>query len=119
CTVAIAGIEPRETGVRVRVACGGHLPPIVTRHDAAPAEIACRGTLLGVEPDVRVITEDVDLGVGDGLVLYTDGVLDARAPDTTLTSANIMEVLADAGDESPQETAWRLHDAAVAEAAAP
>src|SRR6185436_15098145 len=104
---------------RLRVACGGHLPPIVTRRDGAPSEIACRGTLLGVEPDVRVVAEEIELGVGDGLVLYTDGVLDAAAPDATLTSRHLVELLAGAGDESPQETAWRLHDAAVAGADAP
>jgi PAS domain S-box-containing protein len=119
CTVALAAVEPRATGVRVRVACGGHLPPIVTRRDAAPSETTCRGTLLGVEPDVRVLAEEIDLGVGDGLVLYTDGVLDASAPDATLTSGQLVELLADVGTESPQDTAWRLHDAAVAGAPSP
>ena len=37
CTVALAAIEPGSRHVRVRVACGGHLPPIVTRRDEAPA----------------------------------------------------------------------------------
>ena len=119
CTVALAAIEPRAAGVRLRVACGGHLPPIVTRRDGPPSEIGCRGTLLGVEPDVRVVAEELDLDEGDGLVLYTDGVLDAGAPDATLTSRNLVDLLAEAGGESPQETAGRLHDAAVAGAAAP
>jgi PAS domain S-box-containing protein len=119
CTVALAAVEPGGDRVRVRVACGGHLPPIVTRRDDVPSEVACRGTLLGVEADVRVVTEDLDLGVGDGLVLYTDGVLDAGAPAATLTAGDLVALLADAEAASPHEVAQVLHDAAVAGAAAP
>jgi CHASE3 domain sensor protein len=119
CTVALAAIEPGAAGVRVRVACGGHLPPIVTRRDAAPAEVACRGTLLGVEEDIRAVVEEVGLGIGDGLVLYTDGVLDAGAPDTTLTADHLVRLLAGAGPGSPYDLAWMLHDAAVGDAPAP
>jgi PAS domain S-box-containing protein len=119
CTVALAAIGPGGGRVRARVACGGHLPPIITRRDGAPAEVACRGTLLGVEQDVRVVVDEVDLGHGDGLVLYTDGVLDASAPDTTLTAEHLVGLLADAGAGSPHDLAWLLHDAAVADATAP
>jgi PAS domain S-box-containing protein len=119
CTVALAAIEPGARGVRVRVACGGHLPPIVTRRDEAPAEVACRGTLLGVEEEIDVVCEDLELGLGDGLVLYTDGVLDAAAPSTTLTAAHLVALLADAPDASPHDLAWRLHDAAVGDADTP
>jgi len=119
CTVALAGIEVGGDAVRVRVACGGHLPPIVTRRDAAPAEIACRGTLLGVEEDIRAPVEELELAAGDGLVLYTDGVLDAGAPARTLTAADIVALLADAGAGSPQQMADAVHDAAVGGAGAP
>jgi PAS domain S-box-containing protein len=119
CTVALAGIEVGGDAVRVRVACGGHLPPIVTRRDAAPAEIACRGTLLGVQEEIRVVVEEVELAVGDGLVLYTDGVLDAGAPARTLTATDLVELLAEAGARSPQEVAETIHDAAVGAGGAP
>jgi CHASE3 domain sensor protein len=69
CTVALAAIEPRPDGVGVSIACGGHLPPIVTRRTDAPVEIACRGTLLGIEENVRIAAQRLELGVGDGLVL--------------------------------------------------
>jgi serine phosphatase RsbU (regulator of sigma subunit) len=119
CTVALAAIEPRADSVAVRIACGGHLPPIVTRRADVPAEIACRGTLLGVEPDVRIGTQELDLNVGDGLVLYTDGVLDAGAPAATLTAEQLVALLAEAGGGSPQEVADLLHRAAVDGAHAP
>ena len=118
CTVALAGIEVGGDRVRVRIACGGHLPPIVTRRAAAPAEVACRGTLLGVEEDIHVVVEELDLAVGDGLVLYTDGVLDAGAPARTLTTRDLVALLAGAGWGSPQEMADAIHDAAVGDGAA-
>jgi serine phosphatase RsbU (regulator of sigma subunit) len=119
CTVALAGIEVGVDRVRVRIACGGHLPPIVTRRDAPPAEVACRGTLLGVEEDIHVVVQDVELAVGDGLVLYTDGVLDAGAPARTLTADDVLKILADSGATSPQEMANAIHDAAVGGDGAP
>ena len=119
CTVALAAIEPGSRPVRVRIACGGHLPPILTRRDEAPAEVACRGTLLGVEEEIDVVCEDLELGLGDGLVLYTDGVLDAAAPITTLTASHLLALLAEAADASPHDMAWRLHDAAVGGAEKP
>jgi len=119
CTVALAAIEPRGDGVAVRIACGGHMPPIVTRRTDAPVEIACRGTLLGVEENVRIATQELDLGVGDGLVLYTDGVLDARAPAATLTAQHLVALLAEAGAGSPQDVADVLHRAAVGATQAP
>jgi len=85
----------------------------VTRRHAAPTEVACRGTLLGVEEDIHVVVEEIELAAGDGLVLYTDGVLDAGAPARTLTPRDLVAVLAGSGARSPQEMADALHDAAV------
>jgi CHASE3 domain sensor protein len=113
CTVAVAGIEVGGERVRVRIACGGHLPPIVTRRDAAPAEIACRGTLLGVQEDIRTVVEELELAVGDGLVLYTDGVLDAGAPARSLTARDLVGLLAESAAGTPQELADAIHAAAV------
>jgi PAS domain S-box-containing protein len=119
CTVALVGVEVVGARVRVRVACGGHLPPIVTRHDDVPEEVACRGTLLGIEEDIRVVVQELELAAGDGLVLYTDGVLDAAAPARTLTARDLVALLAEASGGSPQAMADALHDAAVGGAAAP
>jgi serine phosphatase RsbU (regulator of sigma subunit) len=56
--------------------------------------------------------------VGDGLVLYTDGVLDAGAPARTLTPRDLVALLAGAGWGSPQEMADAIHEAAVGDGAA-
>ena len=117
CTIAVATVEPGAAATRVRVACGGHLPPIVTRRDVAPSEVACRGQLLGIEPEISVSSEELLLGAGDGLVLYTDGVLDASAPTAALTAGDLVTLLAQVGGAAPQDVARAVHDVAVGRSA--
>jgi hypothetical protein len=62
---------------------------------------------------------DLLLTHGDGLVLYTDGVLDARAPEAGLTAHDLVALLAAAGAGSPQQVADVLHRAAVGASQAP
>lgn len=41
-------------------------------------EITTRGMLLGIKPEVRYFDESIELGAGDKVILYTDGLVDAR-----------------------------------------
>jgi serine phosphatase RsbU (regulator of sigma subunit) len=66
---------------RVEVATAGHYPPVVGyqgHYESLPVESQL---VLGVEKDSRYPTEVFDLLGGASLVLYTDGVIDARSPD--------------------------------------
>ena len=66
---------------RVEVATAGHYPPVVGyrgHYESLPVESQL---VLGVECDARYPTEVFDLLAGASLVLYTDGVIDARSPD--------------------------------------
>jgi PAS domain S-box-containing protein len=80
CTVAYVRVDPTENGMRATVAAGGHPLPIALRAGAEPAEVGRPGTLLGVleDPDIDDVT--IDLDPGDVLLMYTDGVTEARAP---------------------------------------
>ncbi len=60
------------------LASGGHLPPLFLRAGGTPEVAACSGTLLGVEPDAEATDCPFTLGPGDALVLYTDGITEAR-----------------------------------------
>jgi sigma-B regulation protein RsbU (phosphoserine phosphatase) len=78
-TAVLARLEPRSAGgARLVIASGGHPPPLVLRADGTPEVVACTGTLLGVEPEVASSDHEVEMGPGDTLVLYTDGVTEAR-----------------------------------------
>jgi sigma-B regulation protein RsbU (phosphoserine phosphatase) len=59
------------------VASGGHPPPVLLRAGGDAEAVPCPGTLLGVEHDARSFDQEIGLGPGDTLVLYTDGVTEA------------------------------------------
>ena len=80
CTVLYARFDPTPTGMRATIASGGHPLPIALRAGAGASEAGRPGTLLGVVPDPDLEDAAVDLEPGDTLVLYTDGVTEARAP---------------------------------------
>jgi PAS domain S-box-containing protein len=78
-TTVLARFEPRpEGGAHVVVASGGHPPPLLLGADGRAEAVPCPGTLLGVEPEARSEDHEVELAPGDTLVLYTDGVTEAR-----------------------------------------
>jgi len=93
-TAVLARLEPRPGGgARLVVACGGHPPPVVLRAGGGGEAIGVPGTLLGVEPEVHLEDSVAQLAPGDALVLYTDGVTEARR-DRPLTPQALAEVLA-------------------------
>jgi sigma-B regulation protein RsbU (phosphoserine phosphatase) len=92
-TAVLARFEPRAAGgARVVVASGGHPPPLLLRADGSGEIVPCPGTLLGVEPDARSEDREVELAPGDTLVLYTDGVTEARR-DRPLTPEDLAAAL--------------------------
>jgi PAS domain S-box-containing protein len=92
-TTVLARFEPRaEGGARVVVASGGHPPPLLLGADGGAEAVPCPGTLLGVEPDARSEDREVELAPGDTLVLYTDGVTEARR-DRPLTPEDLAAAL--------------------------
>ena len=62
-------------------ASGGHPLPLILRAGGSASEVGTPGTLLGIVPDPDLTDEQVMLGPGDAVVLYTDGVTDAAAPE--------------------------------------
>ncbi len=65
---------------RCEYALAGHPPPLLHRTNAGMAEYIDnpRDTFVGMKPGVTFPTGEVRMGRGDTLLLYTDGVSDAR-----------------------------------------
>lgn len=72
----------REGGLDVVVAGGGHLDPLVLRRDGRVEPVEIGGTLVGVLPDPVFARERVLLAPGELLLLYSDGVTEARGGPT-------------------------------------
>ncbi|MEU4565213.1 GAF domain-containing SpoIIE family protein phosphatase [Micromonospora sp. NPDC023956] len=79
-TAVYATLRTNDTGVNVQVSCGGHDPALVRRADGTVETLGRYGLILGwlAEPPLR--DQRVQLHPGDSLLLYTDGVTEARRP---------------------------------------
>ena len=89
CTVAYARFDPTGSGMRVTIASGGHPLPLALVAGAPAREVGIPGTLLGVVPDPDLDDVTIDLEPGDALVMYTDGVTEARAPKRVWGSSDL------------------------------
>jgi serine phosphatase RsbU (regulator of sigma subunit) len=80
-TVVHGRLAVDPDGATVVLASGGHPPPLV-RHATGTGlrvePVVAPGTLLGVYADIELIEVTVRLDRGDMMVLYTDGVTEAR-----------------------------------------
>jgi serine phosphatase RsbU (regulator of sigma subunit) len=57
---------------------GGHFPPILVRASGAVERLTAGGAVLGVFPDGEYAQGRVIMGAGDRLILFTDGMTEAR-----------------------------------------
>lgn len=64
---------------RVSVASAGHPPCILASRDGQTRMLARTGPALGLEADARYEQTTMEMGVGDRLLIYTDGVLEGGA----------------------------------------
>lgn len=88
CTVAYARLEQENrtqggtgSGAKITVCRGGHPAPILLEADGDTHFIGEPGRAIGVFEDPMLTEQETRLAPGDTLVFYTDGVIEARAPD--------------------------------------
>ena len=77
-TAIYATIRPTATGASVRISSAGHPLPLVRRGDGRVQPAGQPGTLLGLLPHPELHDRRVLLRAGDSLILFTDGVTEAR-----------------------------------------
>jgi serine phosphatase RsbU (regulator of sigma subunit) len=93
CTIACVHLDTSRPEIRVTVACGGHPPALLRREAGEVEEIGPPGTLLGLVPDPQLADERGVLGPGDALVLFTDGITEARAPERVIEPQALHDAL--------------------------
>ncbi|HZI98728.1 MAG TPA: GAF domain-containing SpoIIE family protein phosphatase [Actinomycetales bacterium] len=79
-TALFAVVRPHTDGAHVLLALAGHPRPAVLRASGYVETVGAPGTLLGIVQETHATDVDVELGPGDTLVLFTDGVLDSGRP---------------------------------------
>lgn len=78
CTLIVGMLAPRSGGMALRLAVGGHHLPLHRPAGGEAVPVGRQGTAMGLVPDPEVADVRVELGIGDLLVLTTDGVIEAR-----------------------------------------
>ncbi|WAE75527.1 SpoIIE family protein phosphatase [Streptomonospora nanhaiensis] len=116
CTVVLGTLEPGSDGgtARVRLASGGHPPALVLRADGrADLLDTPGGMLVGVLPGAEFATAETVLAPGDTLLLYTDGLTEARTGprrDTLYGEDGLLAFAAEHAPSSPSEVINALSD---------
>jgi serine phosphatase RsbU (regulator of sigma subunit) len=90
-------------------ASAGHEPPILRRSDGKFETLPPTGVVLGVVRDNSYRDNRVVFRPGDGLLLYTDGLSDARTKDGLfLNGVGIEQILTRLSDCPPEQMAETL-----------
>ncbi|RZU53812.1 stage II sporulation protein E [Krasilnikovia cinnamomea] len=80
-TVVVGSARATPGGaVLLRLAAGGHLPPLVVRRTGEVEAVRIGGMMLGADVPGTFAEAVVWLAPGETCVLYTDGVTEARGP---------------------------------------
>jgi PAS domain S-box-containing protein len=108
CTVCYVRLRPQSGGARLTVCAGGHPLPAILRTDGTVEFAGTPGTLLGVFTDVELTDATVDLGPGDALVLFTDGLTDAERTGEEFGQKWLADMLARNVGRSVEEIARSL-----------
>jgi phosphoserine phosphatase RsbU/P len=80
CTVLYGTAIPRDGGFDVELTTGGHQPGLLVdpAHGSATVVRSATGMLVGASPNAAFGTVDVRLEPGQILLLFTDGIVEAR-----------------------------------------
>jgi PAS domain S-box-containing protein len=92
CTVCLVVVRRDRAGTHLTVALAGHPPPLLIDRDGQTELIGRSGTLLGVLDPIEIVETQAELGDGETLLLYTDGVTDAGRPNVELGEAGLIEL---------------------------
>lgn len=119
CTATYARLRTEKLPMRVSMASAGHPPPLLVRHCGRVATLSARGLLAGPFEDWHAETLNATLEPGDSVVLYSDGVLDARRGREPFGPGRLAATLEAAAGLSPQGIVTRLGDALASYADCP
>lgn len=114
-TAVFGELQKAREGWNVSLACAGHAPPIIRRADGSARAMDIAGPLIGVFPTIEMVGSTLTLGPGDSLVLYTDGVSEARSGSRLFGDDAVCEVVATADPNAcADDLASRIENAALA-----
>jgi sigma-B regulation protein RsbU (phosphoserine phosphatase) len=114
-TAIYATVRPTLAGASVQVSSAGHPLALVHRADGRVQTLGRPGTLLGILPDPELRDSRGQLRSGDSLVLFTDGVTEARSRSDHdfYGDDRLRDVVAGLGDMSAARIADAIQQAVL------
>ena len=110
-TLVCAWLQRRGDHFDVTLVSAGH-PPALLRRAAGDVEpVPASGTILGAVEEPRLEESSVDLAPGDLLLLYTDGLIEARGPEGMVGEQAVAERLS--ATAGPEDAVRSLESLAV------
>jgi GAF domain-containing protein len=111
-TATYAWLRQENGSVDVRLARGGHPPALLVRADGSVETLCPAGPLLGIMDEIRFAESGFALEPGDTLVLFSDGVIEARSPDGELFGMErLTSVVVEASSGGAEDIAEALETA--------
>lgn len=114
CATLFAHLDVDRDSARVTLACAGHPRPVVIRRAGWIDLRGQPGSLVGVLAELDVTEDVVQLGPGDALVAFTDGITEARNPaGEQFSDEALQEALLACTDRSATQIADDIRRAAL------
>jgi serine phosphatase RsbU (regulator of sigma subunit) len=114
CTVAYARLIPRQDdGAELILSLAGHPLPLVIRSSGGVEQLGAAGNLLGAIPDPLLADHHVLLAPGDAVLLYTDGLTDAYAPQRVTSVQELIQALTSCAGQAAADMATGVQRVAL------
>ena len=113
CTALLAVLAPAAGGARLTVSSGGHHLPVLVRPGGEVETIGVPGTILGMLDTPLLSDASTVLSPGDVVVLYTDGIVEARQDLEFFDDARLRDAVVRSAGLGAQEIADGLVAIAV------
>jgi PAS domain-containing protein len=102
-TADAAHLQWRQASLHVTLASAGHPGPLLVSPDGRVRLLSGGGLPLGIFPDADPAAHEMDLGRGDVLFFYTDGVTGARSPQLADFEDHLTDALSALAGKPPGE----------------
>jgi len=112
-TALVGHLRWRRRRLHVVLGSAGHPGPVLVRPDGRTQRLQGGGLPLGIFPDAMPATQEVTLGPGDVLFLYTDGLTGACGPDMVYFEDRLTDELAALAGQPPAALVARVRELAL------
>ena len=120
CTLAVVRLDLSRPAVRVSSAIGGHpLPRLLRAGGGGIERVGAPGTAVGITEDIEVAPREAELATDDVLLIFTDGIVEARAPEVIWSMDDVDAQLAAVAGLPLDELVAAFTRAATGEAGTP